>query len=183
MESETINSADLNYWRLIGREDRHSEFDYSGADLLRQSGIEMSLDEFQPSNIGLDTTREILKRLNTMTPQDRTVINNELTIILQKCINMQVIPLIPLKVGKSHNGHRQETDRVVKPLFPTKRKRTDSTAKNAPTLPKTKKLMKALANKTSNRAFVPAVECAEYNALPAASLSENIKRRDVGHLG
>ena len=158
--------------------------DFSGADLLISSGIEIDPNEFQPSDIGNDITRQILKRLQTMTPQDRAVINDELAIILEKCKRLQVVPLIPTKVSKSHNGNRQESDRVVKPLFArqekTKRKRNDhsvqSAVDSAPKLTKTKKLI-GTENQTNKSTFIGTETFPEYRALLPATLSDNIMNK------
>jgi hypothetical protein len=144
-------------------------------DLLLQHGLQINSSEFQPSNIGNETTRDIFRRLQTMMPKDRTDVEEELLIIRQKCIPLQVAPLLPAKIRISHNGNRQDTDHIVKPLFATQRKRK-ATDDAAPKLPKTKKLTKALTNKKSNRAFVGAESFAEYKALPDASLLDNINR-------
>jgi hypothetical protein len=183
MDSETVNTVDIGYWRFIGRDDREIVSDFSGSDLLSSYGVALSADEFQPSNIGNDTTRHILKLLQTMTPQDRALINDELMVIVDKCISRQVVSLISVKVSKSHNGNRQDSDRVVKPLYAQQhnRKRKNDLVKNAadsaPKLRKTEKISKVQQKKTDRSGFIGTQTFDEYQALPNATLSENVTRR------
>ena len=181
MRSETINSVDIGYWRFIGRDDRDITSDFSGSDLLNDSAAVLDADEFQPSSIGDDTTRQILRRLQTLTPRDRVMINNEMLPILDKCNSLQVVPFISVKSGKSHNGNRQDSDRVVKPLYALqwhpKRKRELINDKSVPKLMKTKKLNKALEKKGGRCTFIGSQTFDAYATLPDATLSDNVMRR------
>jgi hypothetical protein len=177
MNSETANSVDIDYWRFIGRDDKQSVSDFSGVSLLNDYEVETNPNEFQPSDIGNDTTREILKRLQTMTPQDRAMINEELTVILDKCVGLQVVPLLAPKVSISHNGNRQDTDRIVKPLFPRQQKRKHKNVSTAPTLSKTKKLIHSQEQKGGGTTLIGTDMFDEYRALPGATLLENVTRR------
>jgi hypothetical protein len=111
-----------------------------------------------------------------MTPADRTVVDAQLMDIESFCEQRQAVPIIRANPSQKHNGNRQDSDRIAKPLFKASRKtrrkpetvsETLENVKNYPQLPNAKKKTK--------RANIPTEELYEaYKDLPNSTLVRNL---------
>ena len=92
------------------------------------------------------------------------------------CEQRQAVPIIRANPSRTHNGNRQDTDRIVKPLFKAShkpRRKIETVTemlqkvKDFPQLPKIKKNIR--------RANIPTEEVFEdYTMLPDSSLVKNL---------
>jgi hypothetical protein len=176
MELITANFIDISYWRHIGRDDEEIDFEIPEIDNNPDNHNQMISADFEPSHIGSDRARCIATLLETMTPADRTVVDAQLMDIESFCEQRQAVPIIRANPSKKHNGNRQDSDRVTKPLFkaPRKKRRKPETVietlqnvEDYPELPKVKRKTK--------RANIPTEELYEaYKDLPNSSLVRNL---------